>query len=261
MAVKTAEHFLCITTRSPWVRDWFRDKFHADDSPGPMTEDRAEMSVHVEDGYGTAFQGYEVQAEEKRGQTCYRRMDYRIATDAAYRLSHVSVHDELALKHAMTNLYSAFIIHREWGLLLHSACVVRQGRAYLFAGPSGAGKSTVARLSHPLPVLSDEAALVKVSPGRIEVYDSPFRSDVESKRDMESCGLAGIHLLAQSDLIRRVEIRKSEAILSMLRVVFYWAHNRGETAKVLHMCKTIVESVPVYRLFFQKNDAFWERIP
>ncbi len=71
--------------------------------------------------------------------------------------------NEFALKHALMNLYSSFIVHHKWGLLIHSSCLKEGDKAFLFSGQSGAGKSTVVKLSHPRPILSDEATVVKIT--------------------------------------------------------------------------------------------------
>ena len=46
------------------------------------------------------------------------------------------------------------------GFAMHSAGVLRDGRAWIFAGPSGSGKSTVVRLSEPGVSLGDDFGLV-----------------------------------------------------------------------------------------------------
>lgn len=46
------------------------------------------------------------------------------------------------------------------GFALHSAGVVRDGRAWIFAGPSGSGKSTAARMTAPAVSLGDDFGLV-----------------------------------------------------------------------------------------------------
>lgn len=51
------------------------------------------------------------------------------------------------------------VLPLQGGMLLHSAGLVIDGRAYLFYGPSGAGKSTLAAVS-PYPVLSDELVAI-----------------------------------------------------------------------------------------------------
>lgn len=130
----------------------------------------------------------------------------------------------------------------------------------MFAGQSGAGKSTVARLFAPLQILSDEASLVKVCGDQIKVLNSPFRSELKTRNEMSIRQLAGIHILSQSDGVQRVLIKKSDAVLQLMKVVFYWDHDREETANVLQMCQKVAQSVPVFQLFFQKNNSFWESI-
>ncbi len=62
------------------------------------------------------------------------------------------------------------------GLLMHSACIERQGRAYLFFGQSGSGKSTLSALSRRGRVLGDDLALILPGAGgRPEAVGSPFR--------------------------------------------------------------------------------------
>jgi hypothetical protein len=175
-----------------------------------------------------------------------------------YREARLQVYDEFALKHAVMNLYSAFIVHREWGLLIHSSCAIERDCAYLFAGRSGAGKSTVARLSAPRLLLSDEASVVCIPEnGAVRVYDSPFRSDIRSEASSACYPLAAIHLLNQSDRVDRMAISGSAVLTRMMGAVFYWAHDPGETAKVIRLIERLAQSVPTYDLYFQKNDSFW----
>ncbi|WJH32295.1 hypothetical protein N6H14_17905 [Paenibacillus sp. CC-CFT747] len=190
----------------------------------------------------------------------YARADYLLETESDYIHSEISAYNELALKHALMNLYSAYLIHHEWGLLLHSSCVVDRGRAVVFAGPSGAGKSTAAQLSQPRELLSDEATLVRITPRKITVYDSPFRSELHGSPDQPVCPLSSIQLLKQSPINLRNPISKPSALLQMTDKVFYWAHDPEETRKAFSLLVTLTEAVPVYELFFQKNDTFWELI-
>ena len=61
------------------------------------------------------------------------------------------------------------------GFFLHSAGIVRRGRAHLFYGPSGAGKSTLAALSGEGEVLSDDLCLLLREPDGLYAVGSPFR--------------------------------------------------------------------------------------
>jgi len=225
--------------------------------PGPNHKE-PDMKVEVYDFYGKPYDDGPVEMEDIGGEYVYTRSDYKLAAAPDYSSAKIYVHDDLALKHALINLYSAWLIHRREGLLIHSSCVVEHNRAWMFAGPSGAGKSTVADLSVPRPILSDEATLLLFEPdGSITVHDSPFRSEMEEACELPSSSLAGIHFLIQSQNVQRVGIRKGDALIKLIDKVFYWEHNKLETAKLIKLCKQAVEAVPAYDLYFQKNDTFW----
>lgn len=218
------------------------------------------MYINIRKGYGIPFQDFNVQIRKEDGLVYYERADFLLETIGTYREAKLQAYDEIALKHGLMTLFSAFIVHHGWGLMIHSSCVVSDDKAYLFAGPSGAGKSTVAMLSKPREILSDEATLIKVEPNGIVAYDSPFRSDSITNYDKESRKLEGIHLLEQSPQIERTPIPPSETVLRLMDKIFYWAHTPADTLKVLGMCRSIAQQVSAYRLKFQKNDLFWERI-
>lgn len=66
------------------------------------------------------------------------------------------------------------------GLLLHSAAVVDEGRAYVFPGRSGSGKTTLARLSlaEGRTVLSDDMNALTWRNGSVQVEKVPFSGDL-----------------------------------------------------------------------------------
>ena len=160
------------------------------------------MIIQLIDSYGTPFTDYNVQITKEPTKITYRRSDYLIEVDPAFKEATIYVHDELALKHALMNLYSSFINYHNWGLLVHSSCVIENGKAHIFSGQSGAGKSTAAKLSHPRELLSDEASILKITDQEVTVYNSPFNSELDSS-DLISAPLASIQLLHQSLQNRR----------------------------------------------------------
>lgn len=256
---KIAEHIIGFHTESKMVESYIFTQYGALllDAADERTPD---LFVMISDGYGVPFVDYEVDIAEADGVISYTRKDYRILVDAKYHKACVSIHDEFALKHAMLNLYSAFITWRGWGLLLHSSCLVQDGGAYLFAGHSGAGKSTVVQLSVPRPILSDEATIVKIDREGAWIFNSPFRSDTVIADLPDPYRLSAIHLLRQAAYNKRSLAPKSESIPELMNRVFYWAHDPEETKKVLRLCKRLLEQTQVYVLSFQKNESFWEEI-
>lgn len=219
-----------------------------------------DLSILLKDGYGTPFVDYEVKIVNEGNQITFQRADYFIQVDADYKQATVAVHDELALKHALMNLYSSFIVHRNWGLLIHSSCVIEEGRAHIFTGHSGAGKSTAAKLSYPRKLLSDEATILKITEESITVFNSPFRSELQSTDHHENCPLASIQLLEQSLSNKRSKLKKSEALLQITDKVFFWSYRAEEPAAIFRLLKLVVNEIPVYELHFQKNNTFWELI-
>ncbi len=222
------------------------------------TEKTPELMVEITDGYGISFQDYDVEISKDNYQIVYRRADYLIEVDVEYNAAKVFVHDELALKHALMNLYSSFAVHRKWGLLIHSSCVIENGKAHIFSGQSGAGKSTAAKLSYPRSLLSDEATLVKVTPKDVQIFNSPFRSEIEADSFNGQIPLSSIQILYQALQNKREKVAKSDAFFQLIDKVFFWPHSKEETSTIIKLMTYLVKQVPMYELHFQKNNTFWE---
>ena len=218
-----------------------------------------DLVIQLIDHFGTPFTDYNVQITTEPTKITYRRSDYLVEVDPAFKEATLCVHDELALKHALMNLYSSFINYHNWGLLVHSSSVIEKGKAHIFSGQSGAGKSTAAKLSHPRELLSDEASIIKITDQEVTVYNSPFNSELDSC-NLPSAPLGSIQLLHQSLQNRRDRISKSDAFLHLIDKVFYWEYSDVETRRILQKLQQLVSTVPVYDLHFQKNNTFWELI-
>jgi hypothetical protein len=219
-----------------------------------------DIRVIIMDNYGTPFVNYDVAIITEANKITYKRADYIIEVDDSFKKATISAHNELALKHAFINLYSAFLVHHNWGLLVHSSCAVERGAAHLFAGHSGAGKSTVAKLSKPRSLLSDEATIIKITKDGVVIFDSPFRSELKPVKRQHSYPLKSIQLLNQAKKNERIPINHADALIQLIDKVFYWPHCAEETTRIIQLLKVLVEQVPNYELHFQKNKTFWELI-
>ncbi|WHY71030.1 hypothetical protein [Fictibacillus enclensis] len=254
---RIGEHIIQLNTSSFHLAQRIKNMFF----PIPGLERRENsISITIHDGYGVPFQDYEVQPLIEGGTISFQRADYQIAIDEQFNSATIHIHDDLALKHAMMNLYSAYIVYQGWGLLLHSSCVIENNEGHIFSGHSGAGKSTAARLSYPRELLSDEATIVKIDREGHTVFDSPFRSEMEERARTAFVPLSSIQLLYQSKTNKRIKIKSSDALISMMDKVFYWNYSVSETKKVLRLLTALVSEIPVHQLYFQKNNTFWELI-
>jgi hypothetical protein len=254
---RNGEHLIEMVCHSNTFVKWIQTNFPAADpsKAGP------DLLIHLTEGYGIPFVDYNVEITKEADTISFRRADYLIEADLDYRQAKVSVHDELALKHALMNIYSSYLVYHQWGLLVHSSCVMDKGKAYMFAGHSGAGKSTAAKLSSPRELLSDEATVVKITPDQITVFNSPFRSELEGSSDVEgSSPLGNIYILNQAIQNKTVPLSRSNGFLHLIDKIFYWSHNPEETKKILGLLQNLANTVPIYELHFQKNNTFWELI-
>lgn len=254
--VLIAEHYIHLKWESNWIGRYIDKYFiHAN-----ISSNRFDMKIIIQDNYGKPFVDYEVDISRSSKYITFRRADYLIEATFDYKEVNIYVHDELALKHALMNVYSSYIVYHNWGLLIHSSCVLDNKEAHIFTGHSGAGKSTVAKLSSPRVLLSDEASIVKITNVGIQVFNSPFRSELEASGKERPASLATIQLLHQAKHNSREVMTKSDAYIELVNKIFYWSHSKEETKQVLNLLKVLVEQVPVYELHFQKNNAFWELI-
>lgn len=257
LKTKIGDHFIHINYESENQKNMFEKNF---DSHIYSYNQQPDLVIKIEEGYGVSFQDYDVEITKNHNQILYRRADYLIGVDPDFKLATISVYNDFALKHALTNLYSSFIVYHNWGLLIHSSCAIENGKAHIFAGQSGAGKSTAAKLSFPRPLLSDEATLVKMTPNKVTVYNSPFRSELQADPFEGNVELASVQILYQALENRRIRSTKPDALLDLMDKVFFWPHSDEETKTIMRLMTMLVKKVPVYELHFQKNNTFWELI-
>lgn len=257
--IQIARHRIFVSTREDRTMAWIASQFRLIEPPA-SEEGLPDLYVRVSSGYGKPVENFDVKVRREGSRLIYRRDDFLLETDDRYQRATLAVHDDAALNHALLTLYCAHIVYHGWGIILHASCIVQGGRAHLFSGPSGAGKSTVAMLSRPRPVLSDEAAIISLEGETPLVYDSPFRSDSLPTFDPEPVPVGSLHLLTQSLMIERKPIRPPDLVFRLMDKIFFWPADPAETVKLIALCGKMAERVPAYDLYFQKNDQFWERI-
>jgi hypothetical protein len=253
---KIGTHQLHISLKTNYILEFFKENFVLSNH----LESEPDITLSILEGYGSPFKDTHVHVSKHDRKIHFRRFDYLIETDLDYKNAVIFVHDKLALKHALTNFYSSYIVYHNWGLLIHSSCAIENGYAHIFAGESGAGKSTAARLSQPRDLFSDEATLIKITSEEIQVFNSPFRSEIIMTGSKECVPLASIQILYQAIQNKRMDLRKVDSFLHLMDKIFYWSHDSEETKKIMGLLKILVDRVPAYELYFKKDNTFWELI-
>jgi hypothetical protein len=142
------------------------------------------------------------------------------------------------------------------GLLVHSAAVVLEGRAFLFAGQSGAGKSTMAamalRAGHE--VLSDDLNAVLGG----EVLPLPFTGDLSPEALRRSP--APLHAIVAlekgtGDGIR--ELSKAAAGSLLVRSAPYVNRDPVLGEGLLERAHELARSTPTFTLTFRREGEVW----
>lgn len=140
-------------------------------------------------------------------------------------------------------LYSqAVVLHH--GFMLHSAAVVRDGKAVLFMGKSGTGKSTHARLwlkeFANTSLLNDDNPVVRVSAdGTVTVYGSPWSGKTPCYRNAEAPVEAMVRL-EQAPVNRYTELSNIDAFVAVLPGVSVITHSRKLYGEA---CNSVVEAL------------------
>ncbi|MDD2806701.1 MAG: hypothetical protein PHV33_14210 [Elusimicrobiales bacterium] len=141
--------------------------------------------------------------------------------------------------------------------MLHSAGLLKNGRACLFLGKSGAGKSTISRLGAAAgcEVISDEINLVLPGKGGYRVHGSPFWGEMRADGRPGSWPLGGIFLLAKARCNATASCGRGEALRLLLRCAVNFERSPAAAALALGNGAALLARAEFRRLEFSKADC------
>lgn len=160
---------------------------------------------------------------------------------------------------------ASYRLLREGGLLLHSAGIVRDGRAHLFLGRSGAGKSTLCARSaaEGLLVLSDELNVLEATPEGPVLRPVPFAGDFGRPASPPAgrFPLAGIYRLEKGPRNALRPLPPS-AVAAQLLVCASFVNSDPHRRDVLFgLLDDLAGSVPCHTLESALEGRPWDAIP
>ena len=150
---------------------------------------------------------------------------------------------------------AAYSLLLRGGLLMHSACVVHRGEAYLFAGRSGAGKTTISTLALEagMEVLSDDMnALTPGTPP--QVHKLPFAGTLGQRiTDVGVYPLRAVCWLRKGDVVRCEPTSPAQAISRLAVCAPYVNTDPFRAERLLESLEKLVVTVPVLTLTFPRG--------
>ncbi len=149
-------------------------------------------------------------------------------------------------------------------LIIHCAGIKKNGKGYIFFGGPGSGKSTLASFSKKFHVLHDDMNLISINKHAVLVEGVPFNPKL-IERTNQGGPLSMICSLHQSEIDRIAKGTPGELIQKILPEVFLpltllSADRKRAFNYLLSSVRHLADSVPYYRLYFRKDDTFWEII-
>lgn len=137
------------------------------------------------------------------------------------------------------------------GMMLHSSCVVLDGRAYLFTAPCGTGKSThtslwLKQFGDRAFILNDDKPALRLEDGVWYAYGTPWSGKYDINRNTKA-PIAGIAVVERSERNEIAPYSGSDAIYFLLtQVVRPKAANFRAT--LLETMDKLLKAVPLWKL-------------
>jgi hypothetical protein len=149
-------------------------------------------------------------------------------------------------------------------IIVHSAGIIRNNRGYIFFGPPGSGKSTIANLSRKFKVLHDDMSILSLYDSSVSVEGVPFNPKLIERTGCRGT-LSMICSLHQSPEAKIERGTADECVQKIVPETFLpmplLSKNRKQAFEyMLHSVRKLAVMVPYCRLYFKKDDSFWNAI-
>jgi len=195
------------------------------------------------------------------GRWIMQRGDFRAEWDPVARCGRVRQGLQPYAIDGVLRIIHSLELAKSGGFLMHSASVVRNGRAFLFGGISGAGKTTIARLAPPdVTILTDEISYVRRDEEGYHAFGTPFAGELGIAGESVAAPIAALYLLAKGKDDRTCLMAPGLAASRLLRNILFFAKDDDLVKKLFDTACEFISRVPVYELTFRPDAEVWSLI-
>lgn len=146
-------------------------------------------------------------------------------------------------------LFYRYILQHD-GILLHSSCVVKDNKAYLFSAPSGTGKSTHTNLwleeFIDAYILNDDKPAIIYKDNTLYAAGTPFSGKYDISKNL-LVPIGGICFLERSENNWIKEINKKQAIFEILNQTERVPYEEDMNL-ILHHISNIVSNITIHKM-------------
>ncbi len=156
-------------------------------------------------------------------------------------------------------ILAAYRLAELGGVLLHSAAVMVDGRAYVFFGPSGSGKTTLAQKARQegFPVLSDDMNAIAPARGPVVVEKLPFAGELGGESGpRQALQLAGVYRLVKGSALALRPLGRAEALARAAACAPYLNADPYRSSQLLANLSRLLEEVPSGVLTTRRETPF-----
>jgi hypothetical protein len=153
------------------------------------------------------------------------------------------------------------------GLMMHGVGIKRKGAGCLFLGLSGYGKTTLAELSEPEQVISDDAVILGKKDSSYFMVPTPFgqlsliNQDRRSSPSVRTRLSIGFFLKKDSSVyLEKVSPVESCSFILKNHIHFFRYFSPEVVEKTFYLVTGLCRQIPFYRLHFRKDPSFWSLI-
>ncbi len=160
------------------------------------------------------------------------------------------------LFHAIRMVY-LYLAQKHNMMVIHSASLLYQGKAWLFSGPSGTGKSTHTNLWNQLfdtPILNGDLNLLSIGNGQPVIHGLPW-CGTSGISDTGTYPLGGITILKKAPGDTVEELSADRKQLSVMNRFISPCWNRDMLAQNLSFAQSLAEHILICRLHCTKEDS------